>query len=96
MSLRRQPPATRISAGWAFALAPPQRLLRFRTCITSLPYDFLSDGIAPELSFAEKVGFDLVQLKDLPREYQQTLRSWIENLLHAGQATRVFTTGYRA
>lgn len=68
------------------------------TCITSLPYDFLADGISRELSIAEHAGFELVRVESLSSDYQETVRIWIEHLLNArqGTATHVFSGGYRA
>jgi cyclopropane-fatty-acyl-phospholipid synthase len=67
-------------------------------CMTSLPCDFLADGISRELHVAEKTGFDLISAENLSSEYQETVRIWIANLLNARQDTipRVFSTGYRA
>lgn len=66
------------------------------TYLTSLPDDFLSEGISPELNIAEQAGFDLVRVEDSTQEYEQTLRVWIENLLNADQHTRLFSNAYRS
>ena len=68
------------------------------TCMTSLPFEFLSDGIARELRASERAGFDVLSVENLSVEYQQTMRIWITRLLEARQGTapRIFSDGYRA
>lgn len=68
------------------------------TCITSLPFDFLADGISRELSISERAGFEVIRVESLSSDYRETVRTWIEHLLNASQgtATRLFTSGYRA
>lgn len=67
-------------------------------CITSLPSEFFSSGISRELEIAERYGFDLLRVESLQKDYEQTLRVWIDHLLNAnqGSATRLYSTGYRA
>lgn len=67
------------------------------TCITSLPANFLADGLSKELQLAEKAGFELLRVETLQSEYQDSLRVWIDNLLNARlTGTRVSSRGYRA
>ena len=67
------------------------------TGITSLPADFLADGLSKELQLAEKAGFELLRVETLQSEYQDSLRVWIDNLLNARlTGTRVSSRGYRA
>ena len=86
-------------------LAPGGMLLLHRmtrcseagTCITSLPPDFLADGLSKELQIAEKVGFVLICAETLQNEYRDTLRVWIDNLLNArATGSRLSSRGYRA
>ena len=67
------------------------------SCITSLPPDFLADGLSKELQIAEKAGFALIRAETLEDQYKQTLRVWIDNLLNARiTGSRLSLRGYRA
>lgn len=66
--------------------------------IRSLHPDSLSDSLGKELQMAEGVGFQLVRTENLRKEYQETLRIWIDHLrsFRLSDAARSSARGYRA
>lgn len=65
--------------------------------IRSMPPDALSDSLARELQIAESSGFELVRVESLRKEYEQTLRVWIDGLrnFRLPDDTRVFSRAWR-
>lgn len=64
----------------------------------SLHLDSLSESLAKELQIAEASGFELVRIESLCKEYEETLRIWIDRLLkfrHSENA-RIFSRACRA
>lgn len=65
--------------------------------IRSMHPDALSDSLARELRIAESSGFELVRMDSLRKEYEETLRVWIERLrnFRLSEDVRTFSRAWR-
>jgi cyclopropane-fatty-acyl-phospholipid synthase len=77
------------------------RMTRARDCgaiARSIQPGLPSEPLSKELELAESVGFELITAESLRKEYEQTLRVWIEHLLRTWMrdGPRPFARGYRA
>ncbi len=69
-----------------------------RPVIRSMHPGLLSEPLSKELAIAESAGLELMSVQSLQKQYEQTLRTWIEHLRQnwMGEANDPLEHGYRA